>query len=276
MNSPVSFQFGENWEDYSRLVGPEQLGAAEAELRRLLPELSMWYPREPPRFVDVGCGSGVHAIVAAQLGANVQAIDVDPVSVRTARSLMNRFGSGLTVDAVRRSILEDLSREVGTFDFVYSWGVLHHTGNVWLALENAAKLLRPAPTSRLALALYRPTRLDLFWRAEKRAYTRASASTRRIVERVATTLWDTLRLAKGITPSRYRSEYSGRRGMSYDHDVRDWLGGYPYETVARDDLVRFMSDRGLVLEREFVKAQSRVPLGIAGSGCDEFVFRWTE
>ncbi|HYK63257.1 MAG TPA: hypothetical protein VEV85_27720, partial [Bryobacteraceae bacterium] len=43
-------------------------------------------------------------------------------------------------------------RLLGAFDIVYSWGVLHHTGAMWKALENA--LIPVAPAGQLFIAIY--------------------------------------------------------------------------------------------------------------------------
>jgi len=66
---------------------------------------------------------------------------------------------GSILDAVWAPLL-------GTFDIVYSWGVLHHTGAMWTALELAASLVGPRGT--LAIALHRRTALCGAWRIEKR------------------------------------------------------------------------------------------------------------
>lgn len=274
MSTERPFEFGENWADFVRSVNPDRLAAAETALKCLLPELSSWTGSRPPTFLDIGCGSGLHSVAAVLAGAEVIAFDVDRKSVAATRDLAQQLGLSEKLRVFERSILDDLQEEFGTFDFVYSWGVLHHTGDVWRAIGNAGNLLSRKTTSRLALALYRPTRLDRFWVWEKRAYVRGGRFRKGLLENSAMVAWDALRLRHGTTPRAYRSDYWIRRGMSFRHDLRDWLGGYPYEAVGRDELIDFLSRRGLVPEREFVAFPSAVPWGVGGSGCDEFVFRW--
>ena len=58
---------------------------------------------------------------------------------------------------------------LGVFDVVYSWGVLHHTGAMWRALEHAA--LPVAPGGKLFVALYNDQGLQSrIWKRIKRTY----------------------------------------------------------------------------------------------------------
>ena len=271
-NHPETFEFGDNWSRYAGGVELAHVEAATEDLLRLLPELGNWSGAQPPRFVDVGCGSGVHSIAAARLGARVMAFDVDRGSVATTQRLVERFQLEDRITVVRRSILDNQNGDPGNFDFVYSWGVLHHTGDLWRALDNARSLLSANVNGRLAVALYRPTRLDPFWVWEKRRYNRLGATGRHAVETVVSAAWDGMRLLKGVSPRRYRAEYVGRRGMTYDTDLKDWLGGYPYEACSDAELRNWARSRNLRPIRDFVRHPNRTLVGIAGSGCDEFVF----
>ena len=49
------------------------------------------------RLLDVGCGSGALSVVAARAGADVTAIDLDPVAV--AATVANATANGVAVDA---------------------------------------------------------------------------------------------------------------------------------------------------------------------------------
>jgi 2-polyprenyl-6-hydroxyphenyl methylase/3-demethylubiquinone-9 3-methyltransferase len=76
-------------------------------------------------------------------------------------------------------------------------------------------------------------------------------------------------LARGRNPARYIEDYYAARGMRWRHDVHDWLGGYPYESVTPQALAAFLEPLGFVLRRQHV---TRPGLGLFGSGCDEFVW----
>ncbi len=61
--------------------------------------------------------------------------------------------------------------------------------------------------------------------------------------------------------------------MSQKHDLYDWLGGYPYESVEDSELQEFFRLRDFVLERSFLGSPKGIQLGVFGSGCDKNVFR---
>jgi len=121
------FAFGRNWQDFLAVVDERRLLAAQEALARLLPELLAWPKPTPPRLLDIGCGSGLHAVVAARFGAVVTAVDVDVDSVAATTDLVTRLGLADRVDVRRASILESAMMKEDRFEVVYSWGVLHHT-----------------------------------------------------------------------------------------------------------------------------------------------------
>lgn len=259
------FAFGENWASYSKLVTERQIEEATQGLRRLISgDLS------GKRFLDVGCGSGIHALAALRLGAaEVVAIDRDPDSVATTRKMLEAHAAGKSWRVLERSVFDLDSPTVGKFDVVYSWGVLHHTGDMCGALRIAAALV--APGGEFVFALYRRTRLCWFWKLEKRWYAGAGP----FGQRIARTLF--IGLFRLIFPvlnrqsfHQYVKNYSGRRGMDYYHDVHDWLGGWPYESISADGVRRLMEQIGMREIRTFVR--SRRKLGLFGSGCDEYVY----
>jgi 2-polyprenyl-6-hydroxyphenyl methylase/3-demethylubiquinone-9 3-methyltransferase len=154
------------------------------------------------------------------------------------------------------------------WDVVYSWGVLHHTGNMWAAIERAAAQV--APGGVLAIALYRRTPLCTAWAVEKRLYSGAPAAAQACMRALFKGMYLAGVIAGGRSPSRYIKEYHAR-GMDWHHDVHDWLGGYPYESTAPDEVVSFLTERGFELERSFTHPARAA--GLFGSHCDEFVAR---
>ena len=68
-----------------------------------------------------------------------------------------------------------------------------------------------------------------------------------------------------------RGAATPRRGMDYWTDVHDWLGGYPYELVASDELVRFLAARKFVLKRDFLRPRRHFADRFV-IGCDEWLF----
>lgn len=252
------FAFGRNWSSYAELIDETKIEGAKTGLTKLISREEI----SGRSFLDIGCGSGLHSLAAARLGAkSILACDLDPDSVKTAREVLKRH-AGKVNWAVREVSVFDLEPpETSNFDIVYSWGVLHHTGDMDTAIR--AAVARVAPGGLFAFALYRRTWLDGFWRREKRWY--ANASPRQ--QNWARIIFDrTYRAAKLLTGKKGAAD----RGMDYWHDLHDWLGGYPYESILAPEVDEMMQSLEFTKVRVF--ARGRV-IGIFGSGCDEYVYR---
>lgn len=265
------YGFGANWRSYASAAHATALEEAVAGLSRLLDSEAL----SGKRVLDLGCGSGIHSVAAAVLGAEeVVGIDIDPASVETARAVQSRLLPGRTVRFEVGSVFDLDPIDSGTYDIVYSWGVLHHTGDLHRALERAASLV--APGGVLVIALYRRTVCCPAWTREKRWYTHADDAARKRAEwlyirAVQIALW-----LSGRRLSTYMATYQeNRRGMDFLHDVRDWLGGFPYESLSEPEVDARLAALGFRSERRWVKADVISRLGLLGSGCDEYVFRRT-
>jgi len=265
--SPEShFEFGKNWASYLRLVTEAHEQEAVHSLLRLAGgEL------RGKRVLDVGCGSGLHALAALRLGAReVLALDLDADCVATTLQLLQARAAGQPWSVRQASVFDLRADSPGVFDVVYSWGVLHHTGDMYRALRTAAALV--APGGQFIFALYRRTLLCRLWKIEKKWYASASAATQARGRSVYVALFH---LALSVTRGRdafgrYINAYGQRRGMDFYHDVHDWLGGWPYESISPAQTERFMSGLGFHRERAFTRCG--VQLGLLGTGCDEYVY----
>ena len=185
--------------------------------------------------------------------------------VRDAVILDPSVGTNKTV---RRVSVFDLEKErFGEFDIVYSWGVLHHTGDMNRAIETAAKRVKPG--GLFAVALYGKTRYCEVWKRIKRWYVNASATEQARAERIYIRLFGFYLLLRGKRLSKHIAGYKHKRGMDFLHDVRDWIGGYPYESIAPRELARLLTPLGFDLIRQNVRKRS----GLFGSGNDEYLFR---
>ena len=260
------FEFGANWRRFLADVDEGRVAEAEASLRRLL-ALDGPRPLEGVRFLDAGCGSGLFSLAAWRLGADVTAFDFDPESAACCRELRRRFGEGDRRWRVEvGSVLDaDFLASLGHFDVVYSWGVLHHTGAMWPAVEAAAG--RAGPGGRFVVALYNDQgRLSELWAAIKDGYRRLPRWLRgpyaygvgaayfggKAVGKAA--LWPVRWLDRGGVRAGRPEAFagvarSGDRGMSRRHDLVDWVGGWPFEVATPDETVEFLSERGFVVER---------------------------
>lgn len=258
------FEFGKNWESFSRLIDDAGIRQAEQRLAAFLGTRDL----SGQTFLDIGCGSGLHALAALRFGAKqVLAVDLDPDSVATTRAVMEKFWSRDNV-TVRNLSVYDLGKEgVGEFDIVYSWGVLHHTGDMNRAIEAAAAHVRPG--GLFAVALYGKTRYCGMWKRIKRWYINATPARKARAERIYVRLFGFYILLRGKHLSTHIENYKKKRGMDFYHDVRDWIGGYPYESISPKELNDLLTPLGLEMVRQKVHKRS----GLFGSGNDEFLYR---
>jgi SAM-dependent methyltransferase len=260
------FSFGENWREFLEHIDDQRIEIAEKAILSLLGQQRL----DGLTFLDIGSGSGLSSLAARRLGARVHSFDYDPQSVACTQALRSRYCPDDAEWMVEQgSILDpDYLAKLGRFDIVYSWGVLHHTGAMHNAIARASRLV--AQDGLFAFALYRKTRLCWLWTLEKRWYTNASKGAQhkaRLVYMAA------MRLAFVVLRRNFKayvSEYRSNRGMSYVHDVHDWMGGYPYESIRPEDVAQEM--KRLRFEHVRSKTQS-YSTGLFGSGCDEYVYR---
>jgi len=264
------FAFGENWVDYARRIDESHVEQAIQGLRQLLGVEDL----KGKRFLDIGSGSGVHAVAALRLdAAHVDAVDFDPRSVEASTATLTRFSAGQSWTVERKSVFDLTPATQGTYDVVYSWGVLHHTGAMHPALQAAASMV--APGGCFVFALYRRTILCPLWKMEKRWYANASAATQASARRFIIGMKRAMFAVAGRDFNAYVEGYKARRGMLFEQDLHDWMGGWPYESISPMAVDRAMKRLGLTKVRAFAKGGYF--LGVRwtefGSGCDEFVYR---
>lgn len=257
------FEFGKNWRRFLDVVDDERIGQAVRSLSEMLESDDL----KGRTFLDAGSGSGLFSLAARKLGATVHSFDVDEESVACTRELRERYlrdDAGWRVE--KGSILDQAYLEtLGRFDVVYSWGVLHHTGAMWQALENVERMVRS--NGLLFIAIYNdqggPTRR---WAHVKRMYVRLPRPARFLVSvPVFLRLWLPTFVRDTFlgNPLRTWRAYKTDRGMSPWRDVIDWVGGYPFEASKPEKIFDFFRIRGYTLRRLVTSG---------GTGCNEFVF----
>jgi len=139
------------------------------------------------------------------------------------------------------------------------------------AIGNAARLV--APDGLFVIALYSKTPMCGPWTKEKKFYTNASSPVQAAMRGLYKIAYIAGLIATGRNPADYVRNYKTHRGMDWSHDVHDWMGGYPYESVAPQEVEAILGKAGFTMVRSFTKT-ARIK-GLFGTHCDEFVARKT-
>ncbi len=257
------FQFGANWQSFLSTLNDERILEAERSLSDMLKIDNL----VGKRFLDIGSGSGLFSLAAKRLGASVHSFDYDLKSVNCTKELKKRyFANDNSWTIEKGSVLDkEYLTSLDKFDIVYSWGVLHHTGDMKSALENA--LLPLSDQGVLFIAIYNDQgNRSKLWRMVKKTYS-SSRVGRMLISSIFIPIFALYSILVGIiiykNPLHQFSSYKAQRGMSIYHDWIDWLGGYPFEVAKPGYIFNFYKSHGLVLDNMITTN---------GWGCCQYVF----
>lgn len=257
------FEFGKNWTSFLNVLDDERIHEAEASLKNMLNVQDL----QGKKFLDIGSGSGLFSLAARRLGATVYSFDYDPQSVACTQELKRRyFPEDPDWNIEKGSVLDAAYlNQLGEFDIIYSWGVLHHTGAMWDALNNVSALVSKG--GKLFIAIYNNQGgASKRWTMLKRMYNRHRLLRIPLAVYTLVRQW-TLTFIKDLArgnPLKSWNNYKTSRGMSAWHDLVDWIGGYPFEVAKPEEIFDFFRERGFELKRLKTMA--------GGIGCNEYVF----
>jgi len=261
--SQPAFDFGQNWKEFSEnALDASQYAEARQDFAKLMAGIDL----QGSTVLDIGFGQGLALLCAARAGARIFGIDINPKcrEVFLANSHLLEPGSppdakitvGSILDAAPLATAHSWAEQ--GFDVVHSWGVLHHTGSMWRAIENAISLVRPG--GHFVLAIYNRHWSSPGWTQIKRIYVSAPRAVQKLLIWVFVPIIYVAKFA-----ATRRNPLHKERGMNFYYDVIDWIGGYPYEYASRDEIEQFVASKGFVLDN-FVACTTPI-------GCNEFVFK---
>ena len=259
------FKFGKNWQSYLKHLNQEKINNSKDSILKFLNKKTL----KGKTFIDVGSGSGLSSLSARLLGAKVHSFDFDTESVASTQYLKDKYFKGDNSWTVEQgsAIDSEYMKQLSTYDIVYSWGVLHHTGNMQRGLELVEKIVKPNG-GLLYLALYNDQGFSSkAWTLVKKTYVKSPFVLKQLIILLSyfriwgpPTIKDFIRIKPFDTWRKRKLD----RGMSPHYDLIDWIGGYPFEVSTPEEIIHYYVDKGYNL--------LRLKTCNGGKGCNEYLF----
>lgn len=130
--------------------GDEYFADLEAQRYRTHTHIIPWIQQMTPgrEVLEIGCGIGMDSFQMASHGLKVTGVDLTEVAVETVRQ---RFSSKGLPGQFEVADATQLAFEDNRFDYVYSFGVLHHTQDTEKSIREVYRVLKPGGEARIML-----------------------------------------------------------------------------------------------------------------------------
>lgn len=257
----ITFSFGKNWKNYLKKISKESINNSMISLIQFLGDI------KSKNVIDVGCGSGIFSYSMYLLGAEkITSLDIDTDSIECTKFLRENVKNPKKWNIYQGSILDkNFISKMEKSDIVYSWGVLHHTGKMWEAINNITTLVKDR--GLMYISIYNKVKVSFIWLRIKEFYNINPFLGKYFMNTLFyILLYFISPLFRLKNPFKLLKNYIKLRGMNPYIDIKDWLGGYPYEFATFAEVISFFEQN----HSNFTLIKS---VRAIGTGINEFLFK---
>ena len=228
---------------------------AKQELLEFIPGSTL----KNKRFLDAGSGIGLYSLVASELEpSQIVSFDYDLEMVSMTNQIKKLAKNKVPWDVFHGSITDyEFLKTLEHFDYIYCWGVVHHTGEMWKSIENIIKLVKN--DGYIYFGIYNDASAFGFWDDRRFGSSQMWRSIKKFLHHSPPFIKSSVLLFSKFFYwlisntefifGKYKFKDFKERGMDSSLSIEDWLFGYPYEYASIDEVFLFMKSNGFVLEK---------------------------